>query len=78
MCGSSGNKFYQISQVRNRLGVVESVLIAGRSRQVTSIMTYKMAWMRINYFGSMSRLENRFNPERRLIHALQQTDCIIS
>jgi hypothetical protein len=78
MCGSSGNNFFEISQVRNRLGVVGSILIAGRTRQVTSIMTYKMSWMRTNYFGPMGRLADRFNPERRLMRALQQSDCTIS
>ncbi|CAF1067791.1 unnamed protein product [Adineta steineri] len=78
MCGSSGNNFFEISQVQNRLGVVGSILIAGRTRRVTSIMTYKMSWMRTNYFGPMSRLADRFNPERRLIRALQETDCTIS
>ncbi|CAF4334692.1 unnamed protein product, partial [Adineta steineri] len=62
MCGSSGNNFFEISQVQNRLGVVGSILIAGRTRRVTSIMTYKMSWMRTNYFGPMSRLADRFNP----------------
>jgi hypothetical protein len=78
MCGSSSNNFYEISQVRNRLGVVGSILIAGRTRQVTKIMTYKMAWMRRNYLEPMSRLADRFNPERRLIRALQENDCTIS
>jgi hypothetical protein len=78
MCGSSANNFFEISQVQNRLGVVGSIVIAGRSRQVTNIMTYKMSWMRANYFGPMSRLADRFNPERRLIRALQDSDCTIS
>jgi hypothetical protein len=78
MCGSTGNNFFEISQVRNRLGVVGSILIAGRTRQVTKIMTYKMSWMRANYLGPMSRLADRLNPERRLIRALQENDCTIS
>jgi hypothetical protein len=78
MCGSSGNNFFEISQVRNRFGVVGSIVIAGRTRQVTSIMTYKMSWMRTNYLGPMSRLADRFNPERRLMRALQESDCTIS
>jgi hypothetical protein len=78
LCGSSGNNFYEISQVRNRLGVVGSILIAGRTRQVTSIMTYKMSWMRANYLGPMSRLADRFNPHRQLIRALHESDCTVS
>ncbi|CAF0998959.1 unnamed protein product [Adineta ricciae] len=78
MCGSSGNNFFEISQVQNRLGVVGSILIAGRTRRVTSIMTYKMSWMRANYIYPMNRLANRFNRERRVVLALQDADCTIS
>jgi hypothetical protein len=78
LCGSSSNNFYEISQVRNRLGVVGSILVDGRTRQVTKIMTYKMGWMRRNYLEPMNRLADRFNPERRLIRALQENDCTIS
>lgn len=78
LCGSSGNNFYEINQVRNRLGVVGSIIIAGRTRQVTKIMTYKMSWMRTNYIGPMSRLADQLNPERRLLRALQENDCTIS
>ncbi|CAF2045448.1 unnamed protein product [Rotaria magnacalcarata] len=75
MCGSSGNKFYEISQVSNRFDVVGSILVAGRSRRVTSIMIYKMSWLRTSYFGPMNRLADRFNPEQRLLHTLQESDC---
>jgi hypothetical protein len=78
MCGSTGNNFFEINQVRNRLGVIGSILVAGRTRQVTKIMTYKVSWIRTNYFGPMNRLADRFNPERRLIRALQDNDCTIS
>ena len=78
LCGSSANNFYEISQVQNRLGVVGSLLIAGRTRRVTKIMTYKMSWMRRNYFEPMNRLADRLNPERRLLRALQDNDCTIS
>ncbi|CAF4216521.1 unnamed protein product [Rotaria magnacalcarata] len=76
MCGSSGNKFYEISQVSNRFDVVGSILVAGRSRRVTSIMIYKMSWLRTSYFGPMNRLADRFNPEQRLLHTLQESDCL--
>ncbi|UJR28581.1 hypothetical protein I4U23_009814 [Adineta vaga] len=78
MCGSSGNNFFELSQVQNRLGVVGSVLIAGRTRRVTSIMTYKMSWMRTNYFYPMRRLQDRFNRNRLVMRAIQEADCIIS
>lgn len=78
LCSSSANKFFEISQVQHRLGVVGSILIAGRQREVTKIMTYKMSWMQRFYYGPMNRLADRFNPERQLLRALQQTDCRIS
>lgn len=78
MCGNFSNEFYEIGQVQNRLFVVRSMVIAGRSRQVKSIMTYKRQWMINNYFAPMNRLADRFNPQRRMIRAMQEADCIIS
>ena len=78
MCGNSGNEFYKIGQVQNRLLVVESLMIAGRTRRVTKIMTYKRHWMVNNYFAPMNQLANRFNPQRQLVQALQDSDCVIS
>ena len=78
MCGNSGNEFYNIGQVQNRLFVVRSLMVAGRTRQVKSIMTYKRHWMVNNYFAPMNRLADRFNPQRQLVRALQEADCVIS
>lgn len=60
LCGNSSNKFYEISQVSHNLLAVSSIIIAGRSRQVKQIMTYKMSWMRNNYLEPMLRLAQRF------------------
>jgi hypothetical protein len=78
LCGSSGNEFYEISQVQHVVRAVGSIVIAGQRRQATSIMAYKMSWMRANYLGPMSRLADRFNPQRRLLRALNDNDCTIS
>ncbi|CAF1242395.1 unnamed protein product [Rotaria sordida] len=78
LCGDSGNEFYEFSQIRHQLMAVRSILIAGRTRQVNKIMTYKLSWMRNNYFGPMNRLADRFNPQRRLIRAMVESDCVIS
>ncbi|CAF3991187.1 unnamed protein product [Rotaria magnacalcarata] len=44
LCGNSSNKFYEISQVRNQLLAVSSIVIAGQSRRVNKIMiTLNMA-----------------------------------
>ena len=56
LCGNSSNKFYEISQISNQVLAVRSIVIAGRTRRVNSIMTYKMSWMYNNYFGPMQRL----------------------
>ncbi|UJR07408.1 hypothetical protein I4U23_011694 [Adineta vaga] len=56
LCQGSANEFYKISQVRQRLIAVESIIIAGRTHQVTKIMTYTMPWMRTYYFEPMQRL----------------------
>lgn len=60
LCGNSANQFYEISQVNNRILAVSSIVIAGQSRQVNQIMTYKMSWMRKNYMEPMIRLAQRF------------------
>jgi hypothetical protein len=39
LCGNYGNEFYEIGQVRHVLMAVQSVVVAGRTRQVNSIMT---------------------------------------
>lgn len=78
LCGSSSNEFYEIGQVQNRILAVQSLIIAGRTRQVKKIMTYKRQWMLNNYFGPMSRLADRFNPRRQLVRAITESDCVIS
>lgn len=61
LCGNSSNKFYEISQVSNRLLAVSSILIAGQTRRVNSIMTYKMSWMTKYYAEPMLRLARFFS-----------------
>ena len=65
LCGDSSNKFYEISQVSNQLAVVQSILIAGQSRRVTKIMTYKISWMQNNYYEPMRRLASQLSPQAR-------------
>ncbi|CAF1344014.1 unnamed protein product [Adineta ricciae] len=56
LCGSSQNKFFEISQVSNQLLAVDSIIIAGRRYRVNKIMTYKMSWMYNNYINPMQRI----------------------
>lgn len=61
LCGEFSNEFYTIHQVRNQILAAESVVIAGRTRQVHQIMTYKWRWMQLNYHDPMRRLAAVFN-----------------
>ncbi len=56
LCVEFSNEFYTINEVRHRLVAAESILIAGRTHQVTKIMTYNMSWMRSYYLEPMQRL----------------------
>jgi hypothetical protein len=65
LCGNSSNEFFRINQVSHRLIAAESIVIAGQTREVNQIMTYKMAWMRNNYYEPMQRLATRFENASR-------------
>jgi len=65
LCGNSSNEFYTINQVRSQLFAVESIIIAGRQRQVNKIMTYKMSWMKTYYYDPMQRLVSRLGNSSR-------------
>ncbi|CAF4091830.1 unnamed protein product [Rotaria magnacalcarata] len=61
LCGNSSNKFYEISQVRNQLLAVSSIVIAGQSRRVNKIMVYKRTWMMENFANPILRLVQRYS-----------------
>ena len=61
LCVEFPNEFYKISQVQNQLLAAESIVIAGRTRQVNKIMTYKKQWLQNFYFDPMRRLASIFN-----------------
>lgn len=65
LCGDSINKFYEFSQVRHQLLAVQSILVAGQSRQVKKIMTYKMSWMMNYYYSPMQRMKSRFEQQQQ-------------
>ncbi|CAF1277076.1 unnamed protein product [Rotaria magnacalcarata] len=64
LCGDSGNKFYELSQVRHQLLAVQSIVIAGQTRHVKKIMTYRMSWIQSNYIEPVKRLASYFNQQR--------------
>lgn len=61
LCAGSQNKFYEISQIRHQVLVVQSIVVAGRTRQVNRIMAYQLSWMRNNYWNPIQRLAQRFD-----------------
>jgi hypothetical protein len=63
LCEDYGNEFYEFSRVRHQLLAVQSIFIAGQTRQVKKIMTYKKSWMQYNYFAPMKRLAPHLGPQ---------------
>ena len=88
LCGDSSNKFYEFSQVSNQLLAVQSILIAGQTRQVKKIMTYRMSWIQNNYLDPMKRLAPYLSPQAQrpatarrptTAYVVQNSDaCVIS
>ena len=60
LCVQCSNEFYSINQMQHQFLIAESVMIAGRTRQVNKIMVYQMEWMRQYYIYPMQRLKRRF------------------
>jgi hypothetical protein len=71
LCMDDGNQFYEISQVSTHLMAASSIVIAGRTRRVNKIMTYKMSWMQTYYLEPMRRQAQRFNKKKH-------SRCVIS
>lgn len=65
LSGDSLNDFLEISQVRQQLLAADSIVIAGRTCQVSKIMVYKMRWMRQYYTEPIQGLKARLNPVNR-------------
>jgi hypothetical protein len=65
LCIQYTNEFYEISQVSDQLVAARSIIIAGRTRQVNKIMTYKMSWMQYYYLEPMRRQAQRFSRSNR-------------
>lgn len=65
LCEDLGNKFYEISQVRQRLVAVQSIVVAGQAKRVNQIMTYKNSWMRTYYLEPMRNEAQRLSENER-------------
>ena len=71
LCMDRENEFYEISQVSIHLMAASSIVIAGRTRRVNKIMTYKMCWMRTYYLEPMRHQAQRFSKKKH-------SRCVIS
>ncbi|CAF0924921.1 unnamed protein product [Adineta steineri] len=64
LCNENSNEFYTINQVRQQLLAADSIVIAGKIREVHKIMTYTMQWMRKFYIKPIARLAQELNTSR--------------
>jgi hypothetical protein len=72
LCQGSSNRFYEINQVRHQILVVQSIIVAGRARQVNKIMAYTAAWMEYCYIQPMQGLTRRLTGQIRPLQRLPQ------
>ena len=72
LCGNSLNEFYEISQVSSQIVAARSIVIAGQTRRVNKIMTYKMSWLQKYYLEPMRQQAKRFGKKKK------SSSCVIS
>jgi hypothetical protein len=65
LCGDWGSKCFELSEVRHQLLAVQSIVVAGRTRQVKQIMTYKKTCIQYYYTDPVKRLTHFFNQQRQ-------------
>ena len=58
-CGSSSNKFFELSSVTHMLAVSDNVLIGGERKRVAKIMFFKRSWMEKYYISPLRSFEGR-------------------
>lgn len=88
LCKDLGNQFYEFSEVSNQLLAVQSILIAGQTRRVKKIMTYKMTWIQSFFLEPIKRLAPYLSPQAQrpvtarrptTAYVVQNSDaCVIS
>ncbi|KAK3584339.1 hypothetical protein CHS0354_017509 [Potamilus streckersoni] len=64
ICGDSGNKFLELSNLQMRFLVTESMVIGGQNRQVRKIMVFRTIWMKKNFIDPMAHLLLRRQQEK--------------
>lgn len=66
LCRGAPNRLYEVSQVRHEILAVSNIIVAGRSRQVTKIMTYTMPWMHYCYLQPMQGLAQSLTEQEQV------------
>ena len=73
-CGGSNNEFLELSAVKTKLVVAESLVVGGQSKKIQKIMQFKMCWMEKFFFDPLTSIQrSRRPPPRRQ----SKDDCII-
>ena len=59
--GNSSKKFFEISQVSDRLLIVQSIVVTAKTCRVNDIMTCKTSWMQNNYLNQIRNPTQQLN-----------------
>ena len=67
-----GNEFYDIKQINNIIAIADSVVVGGKTQNVTKIMTYKRDWLERNFLNAIRTLELR-----KMTVVVNDPDCSV-
>ncbi|CAF1422546.1 unnamed protein product [Didymodactylos carnosus] len=81
LCGTSTNRFYELSQTQQlRLMVSSTIFIGGQARRVKKFMAYRQVWMVNNYIQPMLQLPGAIQRQIQFEQVAENISqaCIIS